>query len=112
MRLPTASSLSHRDPKHIELKNSDVVFFNEFLTILKRKEYNSYEVHKFFKKITNRFNNKLNCHNCGKDLTTFMTKYIKRCNCYFCMEYVCSKDCLSEEKFVIPRLFNLSYDLE
>ena len=112
MRLPTASSLTPKSTQHIELKNSDIVFFNEFMTILKRKEYNSFEVHRFFKKITNRFNNKSLCHNCGKDLTSFMTKYIKKCFCHFCMENVCSKECLSSEKFVIPRLFNLQYDLE
>lgn len=37
---------------------------------------------------------------------------IKRCYCYFCMEYVCDKGCVSDEKFIIPRLFNLDYDLK
>jgi len=56
MRLPTASSLSPRVANRVDLRNSDIVFFNEFLSILKRKEYTAYEVHKFFRKITNRFN--------------------------------------------------------
>lgn len=40
-----------------------------------------------------------------------MTKIIKRCFCHFCIEYVCDRDCLSDEKFVIARNFNLEYDL-
>ena len=67
MRLPTASSLSPRVANKIDLRNSDIVFFNEFLNILKRKEYTAHEVHKFFRKITHRFDKKqLKCHNCGK----------------------------------------------
>lgn len=40
-----------------------------------------------------------------------MVKVVRRCFCYFCMEYVCDRDCLSDETFVIPRNFNLEYDL-
>lgn len=28
------------------------------------------------------------------------------------MEYVCDRDCLSDENFIIPRNFNLEYDLK
>lgn len=35
---------------------------------------------------------------------------IRRCFCNFCMEYVCSKECISGEKFTLPRSFNLEYD--
>ena len=32
--------------------------------------------------------------------------------CHFCMKRVCSIECMSEEKFVIPRLFNVEYNLK
>ena len=32
--------------------------------------------------------------------------------CHFCMHRVCSPECLSEEKYVIPRLFNVSYNIQ
>jgi hypothetical protein len=96
--------------KPIELKNSDIVFFNEFLKLLTRKEYTSLNVQRFFKQISSRINKKKNCHNCGKAFE--LAKIFKRCFCNFCMEYVCSKECLSNEKFVIPRSFNLEYDLK
>ena len=92
------------------MKNSDVVFFNEFRNLLKRKEYTHGEVKKYFAKM-DKFNFKDNCHNCGKKYSLFLAKTFKRTFCNFCMEYVCDKDCLCEEKFVIPRNFNLEYDL-
>ena len=52
------------------------------------------------------------CHNCGKKINRFMTKIVRRCFCYYCMDYVCSKGCLSDETFIIPRNFNLEYDLK
>lgn len=41
-----------------------------------------------------------------------MSKFLKRCYCNFCMNYVCEKECISEEKFIIPRKFNLEFDLK
>ena len=32
--------------------------------------------------------------------------------CHFCMHRVCSEECLHEEKYVIPRLFNISYKIK
>ena len=31
--------------------------------------------------------------------------------CHFCMKRVCSIECVYDEQFVIPRLFNVAYDL-
>lgn len=87
-----------------------MVFFNEFLAILRKKEYTSKEVQKYFNRLL-KVDKKKQCHNCGKNLNRFMTKIVRRCFCYFCMEYVCDRDCLSDEKFVIARGFNLEYDL-
>jgi hypothetical protein len=59
----------------------------------------------------NALNYKKNCHNCGDKINLFMVKVIKRTFCYYCMEYVCDKDCISDEKYVIPRGFNIDFDL-
>mmetsp|Transcript_10621 Transcript_10621/g.12535 ORF Transcript_10621/g.12535 Transcript_10621/m.12535 type:complete len:123 (+) Transcript_10621:470-838(+) len=32
--------------------------------------------------------------------------------CHFCMKRVCSIECAHDEEFVIPRLFNVEYDLK
>ena len=98
--------------KTVELKNSDIVYFNEFLGILRRKEYNSNQVHRFFRKINRRWNPKKLCHMCGKQMNSLLTQVLQKCFCSFCMEYVCSAGCLSKEKFIIPRLFNLNYDMQ
>ena len=37
---------------------------------------------------------------------------LKKQFCHFCMEDVCSRECLAEEKFVVPRLFTLKFELE
>jgi hypothetical protein len=96
--------------KRLEMKNSDVAFFNEYRNLLKRKEYTHVEVKKYFESMP-KANFKKVCHNCGKNYMLFMSKLIKRSFCNFCLEYVCDKDCLCEEKFIIPRNFNIEYDL-
>ncbi len=96
--------------KRVEMKSSDVVFFNEYRNLLKRKEYTHLEVKKYFASMP-KANFKKVCHNCGKNYILMMAKLIKRTFCNFCLEYVCDKDCLNEEKFIIPRNFNIEYDL-
>jgi superfamily II helicase len=93
------------------MKNSDVIFFNEFIQILKRKEYNSKEVEKYFTRL-GKIDRKNLCHHCGKKINRFLAKFVRRNFCHFCMDYVCSRDCLSDEQFVIPRNFNIDYDLK
>jgi hypothetical protein len=97
--------------KNSEMKNSDVVYFNEYLSILKRKEYTAKEVERYFNKL-GKLDRKTYCHHCGKRLNRLMVKVVKRCFCHFCMEYVCSSNCLSYEEFIIPRNFYLDYDLK
>lgn len=93
-----------------EIKNSDLLFFNEFIHIFKRKEYCSQAVEKYFKRLTS-IDTKKYCHVCGKQMNMLKTRLINRCFCYFCMEYVCDKQCLSDETFIIPRSFNIDFDL-
>lgn len=93
-----------------ELQNSDLLFFNEFIHIYKRREYTATIVDKYFKRLT-QIDNKKQCHVCGDTLSFFKTKVMKRCFCYFCLEYVCDKKCLSDETFIIPRNFNIDFDL-
>ena len=59
------------------------------------------------------------CHNCqvaqvpkrGMLEKVFNDESNSPLYCHFCMHRVCSIDCLHEEEFVIPRLFNVSYDV-
>lgn len=92
------------------MKNTDVIFFNEYRNLLKRKEYTHYEVKKYMASLP-KIDATKNCHQCGKKFNLFLAKLFKRGFCNFCMQYVCEKSCLHEEKFMIPRNCNISFDL-
>jgi len=59
------------------------------------------------------------CHSCRKwevpDRSIFARMFNNESDsnlyCHFCMKRVCSTDCIHSERFVIPRLFNVEYDL-
>ena len=59
------------------------------------------------------------CHSCRKWEIPARSVFSRMFNsesdsalyCHFCMQRVCSVECVSEDKFVIPRLFNIEYDL-
>ena len=60
------------------------------------------------------------CHSCRKVeipergffASVFTNDQEHELYCHFCMKRVCSTECLIKEKFVIPRLFNVEYDLK
>ena len=83
-----------------------MIMDEEFTKILKRKEYSLEAVNNFFKKINV---NEKECHACGKSLIG-VGKLVKNSMCYFCMGPVC-KECLSTDQMIIPRDFNVKYDL-
>lgn len=64
-------------------------------------------------------NNDRLCHCCRKwelpDRSVFSKIFNNESDsalyCHFCMKRVCSIECMYEEKFIIPRLFNIEYDL-
>ena len=73
---PRSMQTGTKSVKTVELKNSDIVFFNEYLGLLRRKEYNSNQVHRFFKKINRRWNPKKLCHMCGKQMNSLLTQVV------------------------------------
>mmetsp|Transcript_13073 Transcript_13073/g.12928 ORF Transcript_13073/g.12928 Transcript_13073/m.12928 type:complete len:103 (-) Transcript_13073:483-791(-) len=89
------------------MKNSDIVFFNEFQELFKRKEYNHNDVTTFFKEIKTK-----DCHECGKKDNSFFGKWFKSNFCHFCMKDTCSKECLIASGMVIPRNVHLNFDLQ
>lgn len=89
------------------MTNSESLKEDEYSHILHRKEYTSKAVTKFLQSVVTA--NAKTCHNCGKSLGVFK---LKAHHCNFCMANVCSKECLSKNLFVIPRDFNLKFDLE
>lgn len=82
---------------------------DEFSQLLKRKEYNTKSVNKFFEKFGAKRSNEKICHNCGKEQAG---KLMKKIYCNFCMLPVCCKECLAKDSFIIPRDFNLNFDLQ
>ena len=60
------------------------------------------------------------CHCCRKweipDRSIFSRMFNNESDsalyCHFCMKRVCSIECMYDEQFVIPRLFNVEYDLK
>ena len=77
--------------------------------MIKKKEYTSTVVEKYINELTHD-KDKI-CHSCMKNSLGSMTKIIKKNYCNFCRGVVCSSDCMSKDKIVLPRLFSTSFDL-
>lgn len=65
-----------QNSKRQKLKNSDIIYFNEFFKLIRKKEYVPSEVDKFFKKLL-RVDIKKKCHNCGKKMNRLAAQLFK-----------------------------------
>lgn len=101
--------------------NSWHVYEGEFRAVLRRKEYTQQRVSDFFlsqKTLLGQTDNEI-CHSCFKaklPIRTlvnelFSSEHDSDAFCHFCLQRVCSSQCLHQNKFTIPRNLGFNGDL-